>query len=152
MKIVRTSRLSSLTPWLILALLIVSPGLVASAAAQDKTDAKRPAIKSKTLMGSKKGVVATTVVKTEAARPRTMVGGTITEFSLDQSDDPQLMAVAPDGSIFYCLGGSNKIGQIVNPGAAGDSLEVREFPIPTTNSYPEGRSEERRVGKECRSR
>ena len=48
------------------------------------------------------------------------------------------MAVAPDGSIFYCLGTANKIGQILSPSVAGDKLNVREFPIPTINSFPEG--------------
>src|ERR1044072_4670364 len=150
MKIDRSSRLSSLTPWLILALLTVSagvletsqtqgmlPSLVPTVAAQEKVDAKRPAIEEKTLTGVKKDVVATTVTSAKGTKPRTLVGGTFTEYSV-AGGGPQLMAVAPDGSIFYCLGKTNKIGQIANPASASEKLSVREFSIPTPNSFPEG--------------
>jgi virginiamycin B lyase len=144
MKITRTSRLNALTPGLILALLLLSAGtsktdqtsgtflsLVPSATAQETT---RAAVQEKTLGGTSQDVVATTT-----SRARVVLAGTFTEFSLPPGALPQLMAASPDGSIYYTQAGSNKIGQIALPSSVDPGkLMVRDFPIPTANSFPEG--------------
>lgn len=136
MKIARTCRLSALVA-MILAPLVFSAG--PSASAQDKSGAaQKPAVRERTLAGSKKDVLATTAI-TKGPRSRVQLAGTFTEFSLDEKSAPQLMAVAPDGSLFFCQGGGNTIGQIVSPSTAySGKATVREFPIPAVDSFPEG--------------
>ncbi len=135
MKITRTSRLNALTLGLVLALLLFSAGtsktVVPSATAQETI---RAAVQENTLEGTETDVVATTTAKS-----RVVLAGAFTEFSLPQGSVPQLMAAAPDGSIYFAQAGANKIGQIASPSYAGGSkLTVRDFPIPTANSFPEG--------------
>ncbi len=150
MKIMRTSRLNALTPGLILALLLFSggtlkteqtsgtfPSLVPSTTAQETT---RAAVQEITLEGTETDVVATTKAPKGAALggPERLTGR-FTEFSLPEGAAPQLMAAAPDGSIYFAQGGSNKIGQIAaRSSAGGGKLTVRDFPIPTADSFPEG--------------
>jgi len=156
MKIARTSRLNVLTPGLILAVLLVLAGaavleqtsatfqsLVPSAAAQDKSrtggretsQATVPApAQEVTLEGSDREVVATSI-----SGPQVLLAGTFTEFSLPKGAHPQLMAVAPDGSIFFAQAAANKIGHIPSPSAANASgVTVRQYTVPTADSYPEG--------------
>jgi virginiamycin B lyase len=119
MKIVRTSRLNVLTPGLILALLLFT----AQVPAQEVT-----------LEGTDKDVTATTT-----SGPQVTLSGTFTEFSLPKGAHPQLMAVAPDGSIFFAQAGANKITQIVSPATADNGrVTVRDFVVPTADSYPSG--------------
>jgi virginiamycin B lyase len=150
MKIARTSRLNVLMPGLILALLLFSastskidqtsgtfPSLVPSATAQELPRAS--SFQEFTLEATKsKSVLATT---TAGSKSLMKVGfaGIFTEFSLIKDARPQLMAVAPDGSIFYAQGGSNKIGHILLPALADSGkLTIRDFSIPTADSFPEG--------------
>ena len=119
MKIARTSRLNIQTPGLMLALLLVLAG---AATAQEVT-----------LEGNNREVVATTI-----SGPPVTLAGTITEYSLPKGVHPQLMAVAPDGSIFFAQAGANKIGHIPSPDAASDGLAVRQYTVPTEDSHPAG--------------
>ncbi len=152
MKIVRASRLFILMPGLILALLLFTvvpsnvmrtggtfPSLVPSAAAQTTP---QTTVQETTLNGTTTSVAATAAAPSGsqlAVQTVPGVTGTITEFGLSTGALPQLMAAAPDGSIFYAQAGSNKIGQIAAPSSAGTGkLTVKEFTIPTAGSFPEG--------------
>ena len=50
---------------------------------------------------------------------------------------PQLLATASDGTIYQALGGANKIAQVSASGS-GNTLSLKQFPIPTSNSFPVG--------------
>lgn len=128
MKIAR----SSLAPGLILSLLCFGTTTNAQKAAAQAT-APPGVIQQVTLMGSDKEVMATTTSGSLA-----VVTGTFTEFSLPQGSSPQLMAAGPDGTIYYAQGGKNKISQISNPSVDDGTLTVKEFSIPTANSFPVG--------------
>ncbi|HEY0543960.1 MAG TPA: hypothetical protein VGC91_01085 [Pyrinomonadaceae bacterium] len=149
MKIARTSRLIVITPGVILALLLISsgtskieqtggtfPSLVPSAIAQQvrAPQTKRVPAQEVTLAGSAKEVTATAT-----SGPEVAFYGTFNEFSLTRGSHPQLMASAPDGSIYFAQAGANKITQIASPAAAAaDKVSVRDFAVPTPDSYPEG--------------
>jgi virginiamycin B lyase len=149
MKIARPSRLIVIAPGLILALLLFSSGtskieqtggafptLVPSAAAQQVRAAQTRRVQAQevTLAGSAKEVAATA-----SSGPDIALYGTFNEFGLTRGAHPQLMASAPDGSIFFAQAGANKITQIVSPGgAAADKVMARDFAVPTADSYPEG--------------
>ncbi|HEU4710343.1 MAG TPA: hypothetical protein VFS76_02200 [Pyrinomonadaceae bacterium] len=89
-----------------------------------------------TLEGVEKEEVATSPRVAGVAAPERLVGR-FSEFSLPQDAFPQLMTSAPDGSIFYAQGKSNKIGQVPAPSVEGGRLKVRDFPVPTANSFPQ---------------
>jgi virginiamycin B lyase len=139
MKIAQASRLKVLTPGMILALLLFTAVISAS----DPTLAQetpRPSVQELTLEGAETAVVATT---TSAEKPTESIASglsaTFTEFSLPKGTHPQLMATAPDGSIFIAQGSANKIAHIALPGSASSGkLGVREYTVPTEKSFPQG--------------
>lgn len=147
MKIARTSRLIVITPGVMLALLFFSSGTskitVLSAIAQQTRDSqarvsqtKRVPAQEVTLQGSAKDVTATT---TSTSGREMALSGTFNEFSLTRGSHPQLIASAPDGSIYFAQAGANKITQIPSPEAAtADRAMARDFAVPTPDSYPEG--------------
>ena len=142
MKIARTSRLNVL----MLALLLVLAGaavieqtsgtflsLMPAAAAQDKA---RPT-QELSLEAASKDVTATT--NTARGGQQMELTGTFKEFSLPKNAHPQLMTVAPDGSIFFAQAGANKIGHILSPATADTGkVIVREYIVPTADSHPAG--------------
>ena len=136
MKIARTSRLNVNAPGLILALLIFSAG--SSILAQKRAPQTQRAVGQEvTLEGSAKEVTATTTSST--AKSQASLTGTFNEYSLQRGSHPQLMAIAPDGTIYFAQAGANKITQISSPAAASaEKVTVREFAVPTPDSYPEG--------------
>jgi virginiamycin B lyase len=89
-----------------------------------------------TLEGIEKEEVATSPSAARLAAPERLVGR-FSEFSLPQDAFPQLMATAPDGSIYYAQGKANKIGQVPAPTVEGGRLRVRDFPVPTAGSFPQ---------------
>jgi virginiamycin B lyase len=89
-----------------------------------------------TLEGIEKEEVATSPNAERLGVAERLVGK-FSEFSLPQDAFPQLMATAPDGSIYYAQGKANKIGQVVSPTVEGTQLRVREFPVPTAGSFPQ---------------
>jgi len=143
MKIARTSHLNVLTPVLLLALLLLAaglsiisgtfPSLVPSVKAQERATP----FQEFTLEGTEKAVVATTTAGAKATNGG--LAGVFTEFPLPKDARPQLMAMAPDGTIYYAQGGSNKIGRIILPASADSGkVTVRDFNIPTPEAFPEG--------------
>jgi virginiamycin B lyase len=138
MKIARTSRLIVLAPGLMLALLLFLVGTLKIE--QPATAQQRTGSQELSLEANSKDVTATTnTTSTTRGDAQLALTGTFNEFSLPKNAHPQLMAVAPDGSIFFAQAGGNKIGQIVSPATADTGkVTVREFTVPTANSYPSG--------------
>ena len=93
-----------------------------------------------TLEGTEKEEVGTSISSTTARAATTTerLAGKFSEFSLASDTFPQLMATAPDGSIYFAQGKSNRIGHIPSLTPDGTKLKVRNFAVPTANSFPEG--------------
>lgn len=138
MKIARSSVQAALAPGLLPVLLLVvvtaSQTFAQKAAAVTAPPAEGPiaAVEQVTLTGTDRDVAATTTSGSLA-----VVTGTFTEFSMPKGTIPQLLAAASDGTIYQALGGANKIAQVGPPGA-GNTLTVKQFSIPTPNSFPVG--------------
>jgi len=90
-----------------------------------------------TLEGIEKEEVATSISGTAARAATERIAGKFSEFSLPPNTFPQLMATAPDGSIYFAQGKGNSIGHIPSLSAEGNKLKVRIFAVPTANSFPE---------------
>lgn len=135
MKIAR-SPLNALAPGLALALLFVLASASSTIAQTAKAATSQNAtsttsVQDFALTGSDKDVVATTT-----SGSLTTMTGTFTEFALPKGTTPQLMTSTADGTIYYAMGGSNKIAQITS--ALGSTLSIRQFSLPTANSFPVG--------------
>ena len=90
-----------------------------------------------TLAGIEKEEVGTPIGGAEKLAAAERLTGKFSEFSLPADTFPQLMATAPDGSIYFAQGQANRIGQIPSLTADGGRLKVRNFAVPTANSFPE---------------
>lgn len=132
MKIAR-SLLNALAPGLVLALLVLlTPSSAVVAQNSMANGAAAPAQSQEfTLTGADKDVVATT-----SSGSLARVSGTFTEFSLPKGTTPQLLTTAADGTIYYAMGGANKIGRITS--SFGSTLSLKQFNVPTANSFPVG--------------